>query len=164
MEEDATGRDTGDGATNLPADPSACHKEAPGHHESQAPTGSGTATPRHSFPDSLPKTDDLPVLRQQFPGFEIWREVTGERTRYIARRRHTWLSPHTVVTADPDELRATLHHDEYPQAIAEDYPGWGVKHQDGQWTAWCPAMTVHADTAYGLRAAIEHAISGGNQE
>lgn len=163
MKQDATGQDTGDGATNLPADPPAGHK-APGHHGGQSSTGLGTARPRTPFSVSPPQPDDLPVLRQQFPGFEIWREVTGERTRYIARRRHTWLSPHTVVTADPDELRAVLHQDEYPQAIADDYPGWGIEHRDGQWTAWCPAMTVHADTAYGLRAAIEHAINGDNQE
>ena len=49
--------------------------------------------------------------------------------------------------------------DEYPQAIADDYPGWGVGHTDGQWTAWCPAITLHAPTAAGLRAAIERAIS-----
>jgi len=49
--------------------------------------------------------------------------------------------------------------DEYPQAIADNYPGWGVKHHDGHWTATCPAITVHADTASGLRAAIEHVIS-----
>jgi hypothetical protein len=50
--------------------------------------------------------------------------------------------------------------DEYPQAIADDYPGWEVRHHDGRWTAWCPAITVHAATAAGLRAAIERAITG----
>jgi len=50
--------------------------------------------------------------------------------------------------------------DEYPQAIADDYPGWGITRHDGQWTAWCPAVTVHAATAAGLRAAIEQAITG----
>jgi hypothetical protein len=52
--------------------------------------------------------------------------------------------------------------DEYPQAIADDYPGWGIKHEDCQWTAWCPAVTVHAATTAGLRAAIEHAITDGD--
>ncbi len=55
---------------------------------------------------------------------------------------------------------ATAPAEDYPQAIADDYPGWEVRHHDGQWTAWCPAITVHAATAAGLRAAIEHAISG----
>jgi hypothetical protein len=50
--------------------------------------------------------------------------------------------------------------EEYPQTIADDYPGWAIKHEDRQWTAWCPAVTVHAGTAAGLRAAIEHAITG----
>jgi hypothetical protein len=49
--------------------------------------------------------------------------------------------------------------DQYPQAIADDYPGWEVCHQDGRWTASCPAITVQAATAAGLRAAIEEAIS-----
>jgi hypothetical protein len=48
---------------------------------------------------------------------------------------------------------------EYPQAVADDYPGWGVEHTDGRWTAWCPAITLHAPTAAELRAAIERAIS-----
>jgi hypothetical protein len=53
--------------------------------------------------------------------------------------------------------------DEYPQAIADDYPGWGIKHEDGQWTAWCPAITVRTSTAAGLRAAIEHTITDDDQ-
>jgi hypothetical protein len=44
--------------------------------------------------------------------------------------------------------------------MADDYPGWGIEHVDGQWTAWCPAVTVHATTAATLRAAIEQAITG----
>jgi len=53
--------------------------------------------------------------------------------------------------------------DEYPQAIADDYPGWSITHHDGQWTAWCPAVTVHATTAAALRAAIEQAITSDGQ-
>jgi hypothetical protein len=53
--------------------------------------------------------------------------------------------------------------DEYPKAVADDYPGWGIKHEDGQWTAWCPAVTVHASSAAGLRTAIERAITGDDQ-
>ena len=50
--------------------------------------------------------------------------------------------------------------DEYPQAIADDYPGWAVEREDGLWTAWCPAITVQSTTAAGLRALIEQAITG----
>ena len=50
-----------------------------------------------------------------------------------------------------------------PQAIADDYPGWAVEHTDGQWTAWCPAITAHSTTAAGLRALIEQAIGGDGQ-
>jgi hypothetical protein len=70
------------------------------------------ATPRHSLPPPR-QPDDLPALRQQFPGYDIWRETTGEHTRYVARRRNPSLSPRTVVTADPDELRGTLQQDGY---------------------------------------------------
>jgi hypothetical protein len=62
-----------------------------------------------------------------------------------------------MTTSNPGPL------DEYPQAIADDYPGWGITHTDGQWTAWCPAVTVHAATAADLRAAIERAITGDSQ-
>jgi hypothetical protein len=48
--------------------------------------------------------------------------------------------------------------EDYPQAIADDYPGWTVTHDGDRWTAWCPAVTVQATTPAGLRAAIERAI------
>ena len=51
-------------------------------------------------------------------------------------------------------------YEEYPQAIADDYPGWAVERENGQWTAWCPALTVQSTTAAGLRALIEQAIGG----
>ena len=53
-------------------------------------------------------SDELVTLRREFPGFRIWMEVVGDRTRYIARSRHLGKSPHTVVTADPAELLAAL--------------------------------------------------------
>ena len=51
---------------------------------------------------------DLASLRVDFPGFRIWREMTGDRIRYIARSIHPGAGPHTAVTADLDELRAVL--------------------------------------------------------
>jgi hypothetical protein len=58
-------------------------------------------------------------------------------------------------------LAGSQHAGEYPQAIADDYPGWAVTCDiTGRWAAACPAMTVHADTAADLRAEIEHAITG----
>lgn len=119
---------------------------------------------------------ELADLQDDFPGYRIWREAMGERVRLIAVRRAPGTSPHTVVAAEAGELRAALaspqagprvpvtgrHPDgteEYPQAIADDYPGWQVRRHDGQWTAWCPAVTVSAATAAGLRAAIEQAIT-----
>ena len=52
---------------------------------------------------------------------------------------------------------------EVPQAIEHDYPGWEVRPAAWQWTATCPAITVHAPTVAGLRAAIEHAICGDDE-
>lgn len=52
--------------------------------------------------------DPLPVLQQQFPAFRIWREHMYGRPRYVARSQHLSLNPHTVITDDPDELRAAL--------------------------------------------------------
>jgi hypothetical protein len=50
----------------------------------------------------------LARLRADFPDFDISRDVTHGRTRYVSRRRRPGVQPHTVVTADLDELRATL--------------------------------------------------------
>lgn len=52
----------------------------------------------------------LPALRSDFPQFRIWREVAGNRTRYIARSLFPGIRPHTVVTADLAELRTELSH------------------------------------------------------
>jgi O-methyltransferase involved in polyketide biosynthesis len=53
-------------------------------------------------------SDELGVLQEEFPAFRIWREDISGRTRYIARSQHAGLNPHTLVTADPDELRGAL--------------------------------------------------------
>jgi hypothetical protein len=53
----------------------------------------------------------LPALRDEFPDFRIWQEITGHRTRYIARRLSRGTHPHTVVTSDLAELRAELTAD-----------------------------------------------------
>jgi hypothetical protein len=50
--------------------------------------------------------------------------------------------------------------EDYPQAIADDYPGWAVTCHDDQWATRCPAVTAHTASAATLRAAIEHAITG----
>lgn len=57
-----------------------------------------------TMPDEL----ELACLREQFPGFRIWREETWGRTKYIARSQQAGLNPHTVVTGDLGELRTAL--------------------------------------------------------
>lgn len=56
-------------------------------------------------------TDDprvLTALQMQFPSYRIWVDECFGRSRYVARGRFLRLNPHTVITADPDELRDAL--------------------------------------------------------
>ena len=53
-------------------------------------------------------SDELTVLRDEFPEYRIWREETPGRSRYIARSRHQGARPHTVVTGELTELRDAL--------------------------------------------------------
>ena len=47
-------------------------------------------------------------LQKEFPGFAIWREITGDRARYVAKRTRSDVSPHTAICATMAELRAVL--------------------------------------------------------
>jgi len=51
---------------------------------------------------------ELADLQQDFPGYRIWQEPMGDRIRLVAVRRQPGASPHTLITADPAELRAAL--------------------------------------------------------
>jgi len=57
---------------------------------------------------ALPGPDILTTLQCDFPNYHIWQETTLTGPRYIAHSRHLSQSPHTLVTRDPDELRAEL--------------------------------------------------------
>lgn len=57
----------------------------------------------------LPAAPELEKLQAEFPGYRIWREVTGEHIRLVAVARTHGASPHTLVTADEAELRNALH-------------------------------------------------------
>jgi hypothetical protein len=60
-------------------------------------------------PDHDADSDEALIqLQASFPRFRIWREITYGRARYIARSRDPGVGPHTVITPDPDELRAAL--------------------------------------------------------
>jgi hypothetical protein len=58
---------------------------------------------------------ELDRLRADFPEFWIWRENTGSGVRFVARSQRAGLNPHTVVTADPVELRAALGQPDRPR-------------------------------------------------
>ena len=60
----------------------------------------------------------MAVLRDDYPGYKIWREVTPGRERYVARSLHLGLNPHTVVTADLRELRDVLQPVGNPDFLA----------------------------------------------
>jgi len=75
------------------------------------PTEAQTSMRYDTSPPGVPaavQDDPLPPLCAEFPGFRIWREITGDRTRYIARSLRHGTSPHTVVIDDLDELSNTL--------------------------------------------------------
>jgi len=49
------------------------------------------------------------ALQEEFPAFHIMLEHTLTGPRFIVRSRHLNQNPHTLITRDPDELRAVLH-------------------------------------------------------
>jgi hypothetical protein len=70
----------------------------------------------------FPGPDDHPydVLAAQaaaYPGHRIGREITGGRTRYVARSIGPGARPHTVVTDSPDEMFAVLDAARHSQAL-----------------------------------------------
>jgi hypothetical protein len=94
------------------------HPQDSGAQTSQqsSPQATRRATPRTDSPSATQPAStrdaeqgELADLREQFPGFRIWREITGERVRFVARRARPGLNPPTIVTADIGELRAALH-------------------------------------------------------
>jgi hypothetical protein len=58
--------------------------------------------------DAAAEADELASLQADYPQFRIWRETMPGRRRYVARSQHLSVNPHTVITDDPDELRAAL--------------------------------------------------------
>ena len=50
----------------------------------------------------------LAELRDDFPSYRIWQEITGIRVRYVARRIGPGPGLHTLVTADLEEMRGIL--------------------------------------------------------
>ena len=86
------------------------------NHDLTTPTppGLGASTANPGADQNQPQiagdrpSDPLPALQQQFPAFYIWRENVHGRRRYVARSLRLSVNPHTVITDDPDELRAAL--------------------------------------------------------
>jgi hypothetical protein len=51
---------------------------------------------------------ELALTAAGFPGFRLWRETTGDGTRYVARALSLATHPYTVVTSSLSELAAAL--------------------------------------------------------
>ena len=82
----------------------------------QPPTADHPAARNNTAPQAVDAlAAELDRLRADFPQFWIWRENTGSGVRYIARSQRAGLNPHTVVTADPAELRAALGPPDRPR-------------------------------------------------
>ncbi len=118
------------------------------------------------------QTDALGHIQLEFPHFRIWRELAGSRMRYTAQRISPGQGLHTIITGDLGELRDALS-DGHPsaqepsacgQAVADGRPDWGIGHEGGMWTAWWPAVTVHAASPAALRAVTRQAIAGDDPE
>ena len=60
------------------------------------------------FQASPAGTGGLADLQEEFPRYQIWQEVVRDRTRYVARSQQAGTRPHTLVTADLQELRNGL--------------------------------------------------------
>jgi len=61
--------------------------------------------------------NDLTALQHEFPRYRISREEICGRVRYAARSLEHGLRPHTVITADLDELHAALEPSQYAALI-----------------------------------------------
>src|SRR6266851_5076967 len=83
-------------------------RRTPGSHTRDR-TGAAAVTSMTGAAAQMPTlTDDLAVLRADFPAFKIWREHIPGRARYVVRSQRPGLNPHTVVTSDLAELREAL--------------------------------------------------------
>jgi len=87
--------------------------------------------------------DALTPLREEFPGFRIWMEVIGERTRYIARSAHPGQSPHTVVASSPGELGAALRENAGKHHITTDVAGTTPPSIAGIYNYWLGGQEHH---------------------
>jgi len=59
-------------------------------------------------PAEIADPDELALIAAGFPAFRLWRETTGDGTRYVARALSLETRPHTVVTGSLPELAAAL--------------------------------------------------------
>jgi hypothetical protein len=65
----------------------------------------------------------LAALQREFPAYFITLEIRITGPRFIARSRHLGQNPHTVITRDPEELRATLAAAQAQQQSSSTHPG-----------------------------------------
>jgi len=67
---------------------------------------------------------EIADLQQDFPGYRVWQEAMGDRIQLVAVRRKAATSPHTLVTTDVAELRATLAKSPPTRQAGEQVAGY----------------------------------------
>jgi len=101
-----------------------------------------TSQPAENGSTASPRT--LRDLQREYPQFAIWREVTGERTRYIARRARPEVNPYTVVTADLGELGTILATSALPPQVPRRADEFAVPNIARMYDYWRGGKDYHA--------------------
>lgn len=78
-------------------------------------TGPGSVPPDHvnnlsAIRAAADDDQELTSLQQEFPQFQIVREIIGDRIRFVSRRQEPAARPHTVICAHLAELAAVLRN------------------------------------------------------
>jgi hypothetical protein len=87
------------------------------HSQAVPPEHGGNLTENDIM--NIPPEAALAALRREFPRYRIWLEPGHGGCRFVACRQHPGTGPHTLITSDPAELRATLTS---PQQPGPDLP------------------------------------------
>jgi hypothetical protein len=87
----------------------------------QDPNTARTASMQEDQPAAVVNADDLheywpgdtspsvvAALQEEFPAYQISRQLAVGQVGYVACRLHPGTHPHTVMSADPAKLRAAL--------------------------------------------------------
>jgi hypothetical protein len=80
----------------------------PSHDHTRPMSGAVETDDLHEYWPGDTSPSVVAALRAEFPGYQISRELAVGRVRYVACRLHPGTHPHTVMSADPEKIRAAL--------------------------------------------------------